>query len=168
MELQTLRDLFIHELKDLYSAETQLVEALPKVAAAATHPDLKAGIETHLEETKEHVNRLEQILESLGEDTDGPACKAMEGLIAEGEALLEEDADPEVLDAGIIGGSQKIEHYEIAGYGTARAYAELLEETEAVELLTQTLEEEEATDEKLTELATSSINLAAVSEDAEA
>src|SRR5436190_1650361 len=116
MELNTLRALFIHELKDLYSAETQLVEALPNVAAAVTDADLKAGIEVHLEETVEHVNRLEQILNELGESTDGPKCKGMEGLLAETASLIEEEADPEILDAGIIGGAQKVEHYEIAGY----------------------------------------------------
>jgi ferritin-like metal-binding protein YciE len=161
MKLETLRDLFIHELKDLYSAEKQLVKALPKVAKAATHPDLKQGVLTHLEETKEHVNRLETILESLGSSPRGPRCKAMEGLVEEGSSLIEDEPDSEVLDAGLICGSQKIEHYEIAGYGTARAFAELLGEEEAMNLLQQTLDEEKATDVKLTELALSAINLAA-------
>jgi ferritin-like metal-binding protein YciE len=161
MELQTLRDLFIHELKDLYSAETQLVKALPKVAKAATNADLKAGVQTHLEETKEHVSRLQQILTGLGSSTKGPKCKGMEGLIAESASLIEEEPDPEVLDAGLICGSQKIEHYEIAGYGSARTFAELLGEEEAMELLQQTLDEEKATDEKLTELALSAVNVAA-------
>jgi ferritin-like metal-binding protein YciE len=161
MELSTLRDLFIHELKDLYSAEKQLVKALPKVAKAATNEELKAGIEAHLEETKEHVNRLEQIFQSLGTSTRGPSCKGMEGLIEEGSSLIEEEGDEEVLDAGIICGAQKIEHYEIAGYGCARTFAELLGEEDAVELLEQTLEEEKATDEKLTQLALSTINVRA-------
>src|SRR5262245_2685100 len=115
MELQTLRDLYIHELKDLYSAEKQLVKALPKVAKAANNADLKAGIETHLEETVEHVNRLEVLLENLGETTRGPRCKGMEGLLEESSEMLhEKDADEDVLDAGIIAGAQRIEHYEIA------------------------------------------------------
>jgi ferritin-like metal-binding protein YciE len=161
MKLKTLRDLFIHELKDLYSAEKQLVKALPKVAKAATNPDLKAGVEAHLEETKEHVNRLEQIFEQLGTSSRGPSCKGMEGLIEESATLIEEESDEEVLDAGLICGSQKIEHYEIAGYGCARAFAELLDEEEAMKLLQQTLDEEKATDEKLTELALTAVNLEA-------
>ncbi len=161
MQLETLRDLFIHELKDLYSAEKQLVKALPKVAKAATNPDLKKGVQAHLEQTKEHVTRLETILESLGSTTRGPKCKAMEGLVEEGASLIEDEPDKEVLDAGLICGSQKIEHYEIAGYGTVRTFAELLGEEEAMELLQQTLDEEKATDEKLTELAMSAINIAA-------
>ena len=165
MQLATLRSLFIHELKDLYSAEKQLIKALPKVAKAATNSDLKAGIEGHLQETIEHANRLENLLTDLGESTRGPKCKAMEGLIAEASGLIEEEADPEVLDAGIIAGSQKIEHYEIASYGCVRAYAELLGEEEAAGVLQTTLDEERSTDEKLTELAMSVINLAALNED---
>src|SRR5687768_204383 len=161
MELETLRDLYIHELKDLYSAEKQLVKALPKVAKAATNPDLKAGIEAHLEETIEHVNRLETLLSEMGETPRGPKCKGMEGLLEEAAHLIEEEPDEEVLDAGIIAGAQKVEHYEIASYGCARTYAELLGEEEAVTVLQTTLDEERATDEKLTELAMSSINLAA-------
>ncbi|HWB01541.1 MAG TPA: ferritin-like domain-containing protein [Verrucomicrobiales bacterium] len=162
MKLETLRDLLIHELKDLYSAEKQLVKALPKVAKAATNPDLKAGVEKHLEETKEHVNRLEQIFEELGTTGRGPSCKAMEGLIEESATLISDEPDEEVLDAGLICGSQKIEHYEIAGYGTARAFAELLGEENVMELLQQTLDEEKATDEKLTELAMSAVNISAM------
>jgi ferritin-like metal-binding protein YciE len=162
MELTTLRSLFIHELKDLYSAEKQLIKALPKAAKAATNPDLKAGIEEHLEETIEHASRLENVLTELGETTRGAKCRAMEGLIAEASAFMEEEADPEVLDAGIIAGAQKIEHYEIAGYGCARAYAELLGEDEAAGILQTTLDEEHSTDEKLTELAMSVINVAAI------
>jgi ferritin-like metal-binding protein YciE len=161
MKLETLRDLLIHELKDLYSAEKQLVKALPKVAKAATDPDLKTGVEQHLEETKEHVNRLDQIFERLGTSNRGPKCKGMEGLIEESATLIEDEPDEEVLDAGLICGSQKIEHYEIAGYGSARAFAELLGEEEIMELLQQTLDEEKATDEKLTELALTAVNLAA-------
>src|SRR5687768_15963940 len=161
MELETLRDLYIHELKDLYSAEKQLVKALPKVAKAATNPDLKAGIEAHLEETIEHVNRLETLLSEMGETPRGPKCKGMEGLLEEAAHLIEEEPDEEVLDAGIIAGAQKVEHYEIASYGCVRTYAELLGEEEAVAILQTTLDEERATDEKLTELALTSINLAA-------
>jgi ferritin-like metal-binding protein YciE len=161
MQIETLRDLLIHELKDLYSAEKQLVKALPKVAKAATDPDLKAGVEQHLEETKGHVDRLDQIFERLGTSNRGPKCRGMEGLIEESATLIEEEPDQEVLDAGLICGSQKIEHYEIAGYGCARAFAELLGEEEIMELLQQTLDEEKATDEKLTGLALTAVNLAA-------
>ncbi|HWB05594.1 MAG TPA: ferritin-like domain-containing protein [Verrucomicrobiales bacterium] len=166
MQIETLRDLLIHELKDLYSAEKQLVKALPKVAKAATNTDLKAGVEQHLEETKEHVNRLEQIFERLGTSSRGPKCKGMEGLIEESATLIEDEPEEEVLDAGLICGSQKIEHYEIAGYGCARAFAELLGEEEVMELLQQTLDEEKATDEKLTALALTAVNVAAA-DDAE-
>jgi ferritin-like metal-binding protein YciE len=167
MQIETLRDLLLHELKDLYSAEKQLVKALPKVAKAATDPDLKAGVDQHLEETKEHVNRLDQIFERLGTSNRGPKCKGMEGLIEESATLIEEEPDQEVLDAGLICGAQKIEHYEIAGYGCARAFAELLGEEEIMDLLQQTLDEEKATDEKLTELALTAVNLAAADSEGE-
>ena len=167
MELTTLRSLFIHELKDLYSAEKQLIKALPTVAKAANNSELKAGIEEHLEETIEHASRLENLLSDLGETTRGPKCKAMEGLIAEASGLIEEEPDPEVLDAGIIAGSQKIEHYEIASYGCVRAYAELLGEEDAAGILQTTLDEERSTDEKLTELAMFVINIAAINEEAD-
>jgi ferritin-like metal-binding protein YciE len=159
MELETLRDLYIHELKDLYSAEKQLVKALPKAAKAAKHPELRAGIEEHLEQTIEHVNRLEMLLEGLGESTRAPKCKGMEGLIAESEHFLGEEPGEDVIDAGIIAGAQKIEHYEIAGYGCVRSYAELLGEDEAVAILQTTLDEEAATDRKLTELGMSLVNI---------
>jgi ferritin-like metal-binding protein YciE len=161
MKLNDLKNLYIHELKDLYSAEKQLVRALPKMAKAATHPDLKAGFEQHLEETKEHAKRLEQVLDALGQSTRGPKCKAMEGLIEEASSLIEEEPDPEVLDAGLIVGAQKVEHYEIAGYGSARTFAELLGEKEAAKVLQTTLDEEGATDKKLTDLAVSTVNAAA-------
>ncbi len=167
MKLETLRDLFIHELKDLYSAEKQLIKALPKIAKAVTTPELKEGILQHLEETKEHASRLETVLSGLGSSTRGPKCKAMEGLLEEGSSLIEEEGDGEVLDAGIICGSQKIEHYEIAGYGTVCAWAELLGETEALETLKQTLSEEKATDEKLSQLALTVVNVAAEDGDEE-
>ena len=161
MELSTLKDLYIHELKDLYSAEKQIIKALPKMAKAATSPDLKAGFEQHLEETKEHAVRLEKILKSHDQTTRGPKCKGMEGVVAEGAEMIEEEADDEVRDAGLIAAAQRVEHYEMAGYGSARTYAELLGDEEGAKLLQTTLDEEGATDKKLTELATSVINVAA-------
>jgi ferritin-like metal-binding protein YciE len=158
MKLETLQDLFHHELKDLYSAENQLVKALPKMAKAAANEELKAGFEEHLEQTKGHVGRLNKIGKSLDLKLTGHKCKAMEGLIEEGAELISEDAEPSVKDAGLIGAAQRVEHYEIAGYGTARALAAKLGHDEAVKLLGATLEEEKATDQKLTELAESAVN----------
>jgi ferritin-like metal-binding protein YciE len=158
MEMNSLQDLFIHDLKDLYSAETQLTKALPRMAKAASDPNLKEAFQTHLAETEQHVARLEQILEELDESPKGKKCKAMEGLIEEGKELMEEDAEPGVLDAGLIGAAQKVEHYEIAGYGTARTYAQMLGNDQAARLLQQTLDEEGATDKKLTKLAVQCIN----------
>ena len=126
MELQSLQDLYIHELKDLFSAENQLLKALPKMARAATSPKLMDGFRKHLEQTKNHVARLEQILASHDETTRGPKCKGMEGLIKEGAEMIKEDAEDDVRDAGLISAAQRVEHYEIAGYGTARTYAKLL------------------------------------------
>jgi ferritin-like metal-binding protein YciE len=160
MELNTLKDLYIHELKDLYSAEKQLVKALPKMANAATSEELAAGFKKHLEETKVHAERLEKILKSHDETTRGPKCKGMEGVIAEGDEMIEEEADDEVRDAGLIAAGQRAEHYEMAGYGTARTYAELLGDKDGAKLLQQTLDEEAATDEKLT-AAAKKINVAA-------
>ena len=148
-----LRELYIDELKDLYNAENQLVKALPKLAKAASSDELRQGFEEHLEQTKGHVQRLEQIFESLDESPKGKKCKGMEGLIAEGSEVMEEDYEGSVLDAALIGAAQRVEHYEIAGYGTVRALAEQLGETEHVSLLEETLEEEKETDEKLTDLA---------------
>ena len=161
MKLQTLEDLFLHELKDLYSAENQLVKALPKMAKAATNPDLKAGFEEHLEQTKLHVERLTQIGKELGQKLSGHTCKAMEGLVEEGADLIDEDAEDSVRDAGLIGAAQRVEHYEIAGYGTARALATQLGHDEFAELLEETLNEEKETDAKLTELAESAVNIEA-------
>jgi ferritin-like metal-binding protein YciE len=161
MELSTLKDLYIHELKDLYSAEKQLIRALPRMAKAATNPDLAAGFEQHLEETREHAARLEKLLKSHDQSTRGPKCKGMEGVVAEGAEMIEEEAEDEVRDAGLIAAAQRVEHYEIAGYGTARTYAELLGDKAGVKALQQTLDEEAATDEKLTALAVSAINVAA-------
>ena len=160
MELQTLQDLYIHELKDLYSAEKQLIKALPKMAKAASAEALAAGFKAHLEETKVHAERLEKVLATHDQTTRGPKCKGMEGLLKEGEDMIEEEADEEVRDAGLIAAAQKVEHYEISGYGTARTYAELLGDKEGAKLLQKTLDEEAATDEKLT-AAAKKINVAA-------
>jgi len=161
MELQSLRDLYIDELKDLYSAEKQLVKALPKMAKNATNPDLKKAFTDHLEQTEEHVSRLEQIFESLEASPRGKKCVGMEGLIEEAKEMLEEDAAEDVLDAGLISKAQHVEHYEMAGYGTVRRFAQILGEAEHVELLEQTLNEEKEADQLLTQLADSSINVEA-------
>jgi ferritin-like metal-binding protein YciE len=161
MQLQTLEDLYIHELKDLYSAEKQLITALPKLAKASKNEQLSAGFQEHLEQTKEHATRLEEILKNRKQTTRGLKCKGMEGLIAEGAQMIEEEADSEVKDAGLIAAAQRVEHYEIAGYGTARTYAEILGDKDGAKLLQVTLDEEEQTDQKLTKLAKSSINIAA-------
>jgi ferritin-like metal-binding protein YciE len=162
MELNTLQDLYIHELKDLHSAELQLIKALPKMAKAAHNKELAAGFQEHLEQTKVHAQRLERILSSHKQTTRGTKCKAMEGLVAEGAEMIEEEADVEVKDAGLIAAAQRVEHYEMAGYGTARTYAELLRDQEGTKLLQVTFEEEKQTDQKLSKLATSAINVAAV------
>jgi ferritin-like metal-binding protein YciE len=153
MKLDTLRALFVDELKDLYSAEHQLLKALPKMAKAASSPQLTRAFESHLEETKGQVERLEQVFESLDVSPKGKKCKAMEGLVEEGAELMEEDADPDVMDAGLIAAAQRVEHYEIAGYGCVRTYAQLLGETKAAKLLQATLDEEGAADKKLTQIA---------------
>jgi ferritin-like metal-binding protein YciE len=161
MELNTLKDLYIHELKDLFRAEQQIVKALPKMMKAAASKELAAGFEEHLVQTKGHAQRLEQILSGHKQTTRGSKCKGMEGIIAEGAEMIEEEADDEVKDAGLIAAAQRVEHYEMAGYGTARTYAELLDDEEGVKLLALTLEEEKETDQKLSKLAMSGINLAA-------
>lgn len=161
MKLKTLKDLYIHELKDLYSAERQLIRALPKMEKAASDEKLAAGFREHLEQTKTHATRLEEILSDLDQSTRGPKCKGMQGLIAEGEEIINEEADDEVKDAALIAAAQRVEHYEIAGYGTARTYARLVEDENGAKLLQTTLEEEAETDEKLTKLAESSINVSA-------
>jgi ferritin-like metal-binding protein YciE len=167
MENSALKKLYLDELKDLYSAENQLIKALPKMAKAAENDDLRAGFEEHLEQTREHVNRLEKIFEELDESPKGKKCQGMEGLIEEGTEMMGEDLEPEELDAGLIAKAQHIEHYEIAGYGCVRTYANLLGETEAANLLEQTLEEEKETDSKLTELAEQINITAAESEEGE-
>jgi ferritin-like metal-binding protein YciE len=160
MAIESLNDLFIEQLRDLYDAENQLVKALPKMAEGANSDELREGIEEHLEQTKGHVERIEQIFENLGEKAKAKKCKGMEGVIKEGSEALDEDMDPDVKDAAIIAAAQRVEHYEIAGYGTARTFANLLGEREAASLLEQTLQEEKETDAKLTELA-EAINVAA-------
>jgi len=161
MKLETLKDLYIHELKDLYSAEKQIIQALPNMVKAATNKQLATGFQEHLEQTKEHATRLEKILKSHDESTRGPKCKGMEGVIEEGEEIIEEDAEEEVRDAGLIAAAQRVEHYEMAGYGCARTYAELLGDRQGAQLLQTTLFEESDTDKKLTKLAKSVINVAA-------
>ncbi len=156
----TLQGLLIEELKDLYSAETQLTKALPKMANAASDEGLKAGFEKHLDQTHEHIARLDRVMELLKASPKGKTCKAMKGLVAEGEEKINEDASPAVRDAALICAAQKVEHYEIAGYGTVRTFAKLLGEDEVVSLLQETLDEEGETDRKLTQLA-SSLNLKA-------
>ncbi len=153
MPKESLRKLYVNELKDLYSAETQLVKALPKMAKASSNAELRQGFEEHLRQTSEHVSRLEQIFEMLGEKPTGKKCMGMEGLVKEGAETISEDYEGALMDAAIIGAAQRVEHYEIAGYGTVRAFAELLGESEHASLLEQTLEEEKETDEKLTQLA---------------
>jgi ferritin-like metal-binding protein YciE len=162
MKIDSLQKLFVEELRDLYSAENQILKALPKMKKAATSPELKAAFEKHLGETKGQVERLETIFENLGQKPKGKTCKAMEGLVEEGSELMKEDIEPAVLDAGLIAAAQRVEHYEMAGYGTVRTYARLLKNKQAEKLLQATLEEEAATDEALNELAESSINLQAV------
>jgi ferritin-like metal-binding protein YciE len=155
MKTATLKDVYLDEMRDLYNAEHQLIKALPKMAKAATSEDLRQGFEEHLEQTKGHARRLEQIFEGLGESAKGKKCKAMEGIVAEGAEVMSEDYEGEVMDAAIISAAQRVEHYEIAGYGSVHAYATALGETEAANLLEQTLNEEKQTDQKLTELSVS-------------
>jgi ferritin-like metal-binding protein YciE len=159
MNLETLKDLYVDVLQDLYDAENQILKALPKMAKAASSPNLQKGFQGHLQQTEGHVERLDQVFEHLGETARRKKCKGIEGLLEEGKELLQSDSDPEVLDAGLIVAAQKVEHYEIATYGCARTYAEVLGQEEAAELLQQTLDEEKQTDEKLTQIAMSQINL---------
>ncbi|MFN2507530.1 MAG: ferritin-like domain-containing protein [Chthoniobacterales bacterium] len=161
MELETLKDLYVHELKDLYSAEKQIIKALPKMAKAATNRQLASAFRQHLEQTKRQAKRLEDLLARQGESTRAPKCAGMEGVLKEGDEMVGEDADQEVRDAGLIAAAQRVEHYEIAGYGCARTYAELLGDKKGAKLLDTTLKEEGATDQRLTKLARSVINLKA-------
>jgi ferritin-like metal-binding protein YciE len=161
-KLETLKDLLVEELRDLYSAENQIIKALPKMRKAASSDQLKAAFEEHLEQTRGHVARLEQIFQTMGEKPTGKTCKAMEGLVEEGSEMIAEKAQPAVKDAGLIAAAQRVEHYEMAGYGTARTFAEHLRMSDAARLLQETLDEEEATDHKLTTLAETNNNLQAV------
>jgi ferritin-like metal-binding protein YciE len=158
MAAKSLDDLFALELKDVYSAETQLLKALPKMAKAASDPDLKAGFEQHLRETENQVKRLEQVAEELDVKLGRHTCEAMKGLVEEGKEIIDLDADEDVRDAGLIAAAQKVEHYEIATYGTLCAWAKQLGHTNAQNLLHETLDEERATDEKLTQLAEREVN----------
>jgi len=153
MQGNSLQELYVEQLRDLYNAEQQLVKALPKMAKAAQSEGLRQGIAEHLEQTKGHVDRLQQIFSAMDESPKGKKCAGMEGLVEEGEEVIKEHSSGGVLDAGLIGAAQRVEHYEIAAYGTVRSFAELLGENQAVDLLQQTLEEEKETDEKLTELS---------------
>jgi ferritin-like metal-binding protein YciE len=161
MKIETLRDLYVEQLRDLYSAETQLVKALPKMAKGASNPQLQGAFTEHLAQTQQHVQRLDQIFKQLNTSSKGPACKGMEGLIAEGEEMIKMKGDPSAIDAGLIAAAQRVEHYEIAGYGCVRTYAHQLGDQASEKLLQQTLNEEGATDQKLTMLAEQVINLEA-------
>ena len=164
MKLDTLQKLYTDELRDLYNAETQLLKALPKMAKGASSQELKDAFEKHLEQTKTHVERLEEVFEKLGEKPKGKTCRAMKGLIEEGSEILAKDGDESVLDAGIIVAAQKVEHYEIAGYGSVRTFAHLLGQNEAAELLQTTLDEESETNEILNKLAETVVNPEALME----
>ncbi len=158
MKIDSFEKLFVHELKDLYSAEKQLMRAMPKMRNKATNNELKQAFERHMKETEGQIQRLEQIFESLDYSPSGEKCDAMEGLIEEAEGLMEDVVDEEVLNAALIAAAQRIEHYEISGYGTARTYARRLGNSEAERLLQETLDEEAKTDELLTQLAEQSVN----------
>jgi ferritin-like metal-binding protein YciE len=166
MENNSLKELYIEELRDIYDAETQLVKALPEMAKAATSEELRSGFEKHLEQTKEHARRLEQVFRELGEKAKGKKCKGMQGLVAEGKEVIDDDFEGDVKDAALIAAAQRVEHYEIAAYGTVRTCAEILGLQTASSLLKKTLQEEKETDEKLTELA-ESINVQAAGSESE-
>lgn len=157
-KVNSLESLLLHELRDLYSAEKQLVKALPKVAKKINSPELKSAVEEHLEQTEEHVNRLEEAFEMLGQPAKAVTCKAMKGILEEADEILKLKGPPETTDAAIVAAAQKVEHYEMAGYGCAAKWAERIGRDDIQKLLGQTLEEEEETDEKLTDLAESGIN----------
>jgi ferritin-like metal-binding protein YciE len=164
MKLNTLQKLYTDELRDLYNAENQLLKALPKMAKAASSEELKEAFEKHLEQTKGHVKRLEQVFEEVDEKPKGKTCRAMKGLIEEGSEILQQEGEESILDAGIIVAAQKVEHYEIASYGSVRTFAHLLGQNKAAELLQTTLDEESETNELLNRLATSTINPEALME----
>jgi ferritin-like metal-binding protein YciE len=156
--LNSFDDLFVEQLQDLYDAEQRITKALPKMAAAAHHPSLKAAFEEHLRQTENQVKRLEQVFQHLGKSAQTKTCEAMKGLIEEGSEIISGEGDPDVKDAALIAAAQRVEHYEIAAYGTARTFAQRLGQPEAARLLQETLDEEAGTDKKLTALAEKSIN----------
>lgn len=162
MKLNSLHDLYIHQLKDLYSAESQLIDALPSMAKEANHADLKQAFSEHLQQTKQHKDRLEKIGKNLGVDLDGETCQAMKGLIKEGKEMIKQKAADAVKDAGLITSAQRVEHYEIAGYGTVCTFAEMLGRTDDLRLLQETLSEEKNTDEKLNKIAKQTVDPAAL------
>jgi ferritin-like metal-binding protein YciE len=159
MELDTLKQLYVEELRDLYSAENQILKALPRMIKAASHKELKRAFTTHERQTREHVKRLERVCKELGTSPKGKKCHGMQGLLEEGKELISEKPEPDVLDAGLISAAQHVEHYEMAGYGTVRTYARQLGYANQADLLQRTLDEEGETDHLLTALATSSINV---------
>lgn len=161
MGVESLEELYVDQLRDIFDAENQLLRALPKMVKASSSPELRTAFEDHLEKTREHVRRLEEIFRTLGHPTKGKTCKAMAGLIEEGEELLSNDSDPSVRDAGLIASAQKVEHYEIASYGTLRTFAEFRGDREAAQSLQETLDEEYEADKTLTQVAESSINVQA-------
>ena len=158
MEMESLRDIYVEELKDLYSAENQILKALPRMIKVATHPQLKKAFTKHEKQTRQHVKRLERICKELGEKPTGKKCVGMEGLLQEGKDLIKEKPEPDVLDAGLISAAQHVEHYEMAGYGTCRTWARLLGYESQAQLLQTTLDEEQQTDLDLTGIAESSVN----------
>ncbi len=162
MKLESLRELFITELQDTYDAEQQIVKSLPKMMEKCSHEPLKQGFQMHLDQTRQQVNRLERCFQQLGYKARGEHCDGMEGIIKEGEHLVKKGGDPSAIDAGLIASAQKVEHYEIASYGTLCTYAEMLGENECLNLLKQTLAEEKETDKKLTDLAMRMVNVDAV------
>ena len=155
MKLENLEQLFLQELRDLYDAEDQITEALPKMIEAAHYPQLKNALQQHLDVTRQQLDRLDQVFDILGEDASGQTCKGMKGVIKEGDEIISQGGDSATVDAGIISAAQRVEHYEMAGYGTVRTYAELLGQQQIAQLLQQTLDEEKEADEKLTEIARS-------------
>lgn len=161
MKLDSLHELMLEQLEDVYDAEHQIIEVLPKMADAATSPELKSAFKEHLSQSREHVKRLEKAFKSLGETPTRKTCNGMKGLLKEGDEMLKAKADSAVMDAGLIASAQRVEHYEMAGYGTLRTYAHLMNHTEAAELFQMTLDEEEMTDKKLSQIA-NKINVAAL------
>lgn len=161
-KMESLENLFLLEVQDIYNAEKQITRALPKAAKKASAPELKSALEEHLHQTETHVNRLEEVFKILGETPKGHTCAAMKGILTEAEELLTSNAEPEVLDAAIIGAAQKVEHYEIASYGSVIQWAKQMGREDIKQLLGQTLDEEEKTDQKLSDLAKSSINARAM------